>query len=67
MPSKRATSRKTMGKSIIRTANSAGGKIPEMIPTMTGGSLQTHANQPYVAQSEWMLLTAPMNATVLAR
>lgn len=48
----------------MRMAKSAGGKIPEMIPTMTEGKLQIHASQWYVLQSEWMLLTAPMKATV---
>lgn len=34
-----------------------------MMPTITEGSEQIHESQWYVLQSEWMLLTAPMNAT----
>ena len=52
MPSKRARRRRKIGSSIMSTASSAGGRIPEMMPTTTGGSLQSHASQLYGAHSE---------------
>ena len=36
----------------MRIASSAGGKIPEMMPTTTLGRVQSHASQLYVAHSE---------------
>ena len=37
-----------------------------MMPTMTGGSLHSHASQLYVAHSECTFDTIPMNATGIA-
>ena len=45
VPSNRLNNRKTIGSINMSTASSAGGKIPEMIPTTTPGSLHIHASQ----------------------
>lgn len=45
IPSNLANNLRTIGNSIIKIARATGGKIPEIIPTMTLGSLQIHASQ----------------------
>lgn len=63
MPSNLANSRNTIGRSIMSTASSTGGRIPLMMPTTISGSLQIHASQPYCSHNALMLETAPTNAT----
>ena len=67
MPSKRASRRKMIGSNSMRIASSAGGKIPEMMPTMTDGRSHSHASQLYVAHSECTFDTIPTKATADGR
>ena len=66
MPSNRAKSRRTTGRSDISTASSTGDKIPEMMPMTSLGSVQIHASQWYVEHSDATFETAPTKATTLA-
>jgi hypothetical protein len=63
MPSNLARRRSTIGRSIIRTASKTGGRIPEMMPTTTFGSLHIQASQDAVRHSWETLDTAPTKAT----
>jgi hypothetical protein len=64
IPSNLASRRRTIGRSIMRTASRTGGKIPEMIPTTTLGSVQIQASQDTVEHSWCTLEIIPTKATV---
>ena len=57
----------TTGNININTANNAGGKIPDIIPTTTLGNLHIQLNQLNWSQRAWTLDTAPTNATGTAQ